>query len=215
MSWSSEPSTEEIIKWFNGIPLHEGMDQYKSKYIGGIVVIKNAQTKQYNPYPLAGTRIAYFWDWVTHNDYRAVIETRDPVEFDMPFRAGEEAGTFLTAKSLYVAATVRVMDHEGNVLRESTARKQVALNMKVNNWVNGKAAGKITIPDFTSCMKAETGAIARAVAQLGMLSLPGSGIASAEDMQEFISNSEDENVVSKSSEPQGRKASSPKQSVVS
>ena len=204
MAFQTKPSPDEMAAWFANVQLFDGADH--RKYVGGIVCIENKQMRQWNPYPLAGTRIAYFWDWVTAMDLCATIEADDPVELDLPFMAAPEgsADKYIVAKSLVTRAVVTVTDKNGLVLRSSIGRKQVSMNMKV-----GPYGSKKTVPDYTAVMKGETGAVARAVAQLGMLSLPGSGIASAEDMQDYEYDAGGDGD-GQSVEPAGRRAVNPK-----
>jgi hypothetical protein len=206
MAFQNKPSAEELATWFAGVQLFEGADH--RKYIGGIVCIENKQMRQWNPYPLAGTRIAYFWDWIAAEGLRATINAEDPFELDLPFMQDlQNVGGFITAKSLVVRATVTVIGPDGETMRESVARKQVSMNMKIGPYGN-----KTTIPDYNAVMRAETGAVSRAVAQLGMLALPGSGIASAEDMRDYEYDAGDGGGQESpaANEPSGRRAVNPK-----
>jgi hypothetical protein len=183
--WRDEPSAAEIASWFAGAKLHPKMEH--DRYVGGIVAIENRQTKQWNPFPLAAVRVAYFWDWIDANGYTAVIDTTPPTVLDLPFKKGEAEGEkYATAAALYVEAKITVYNEGGAIVRRSAARKSVSCGMNRNTYSGGRKTGSVKLPDFDSLMKAETGAVARACAMLGMLALPGSGIASAEDIHEFL-----------------------------
>lgn len=214
MCWDKKPSADEMAKWFSQVKLHDELDH--ANYIGGIVVIENKQLKQWNPYPLAGVRIAYFWDWVDSHGYAAHIDTTAPEILDFPFTKGQGDDPFTNAKTLLVSAHVKVLEGE-RVVREATAQKQVTLNMKVGGTWDGQLKRKVnqsTIPDFTSVMKAETGAVARALANMGMLALPGSGVASAEDIFEYMRDAEETmegtTNVDQQQQPVSRRADNPK-----
>jgi hypothetical protein len=75
-------------------------------------------------------------------------------------------------------ATVVVKDKDGIVIRKASSKKTVKRVLQFGNYP--------PFPDVDGLAKAETGAIARALGVLGILAFPGSGIATAEDMNEHL-----------------------------
>lgn len=201
MTWDRKPSADEVAQWFSKVPLHDGMEH--DRYIGGIVAIENTQTKQWNAYATVAARVAYFWDWCLHNQFNGEVMSGDP--FEQPLMFAKEK----TAQSLAVQAVVTVRDGE-DVVRRATGQKQVDMG-----WKMRKTGDRF--PDLTALMKAETGAVGRALGNLGMLTLPGSGVASADDIYEYLRQereAEDDGVASAQqgkSEPRAdRRAPNPK-----
>lgn len=173
-----KPSQEEISKWFAGFKLHTGLKH--EQYVGGIVAIENRDRggSIWMLYINATARISYFWDWIEVNGYNASIDVTAPIERDVELPDDKKARLF------YMEAKVLVENPESHhVIREAVGRKQVE-SVKFKRGFNG-APGRI-VPDTDSLMKAETGAIARALGTIGMLALPGSGLATAEDMSDYL-----------------------------
>jgi hypothetical protein len=177
--FNHDPSEEEIAKWFASFRLHDGLSH--DRYIGGIVVIENKDRgkSMWVPYVNATARIAYFWDWVERNGYLAEIATSEPI--DRPTQLPDDK----VAQLYCVRTSVTVVDSDGNLVRSSNGSKQVA-SLQFRRGFNGKPG--YFVPDVNAMMKAETGSLARALGMMGMLSLPGSGIATAEDMNEYLAS---------------------------
>lgn len=179
-----KPSEKEVAKWFSSYPLHEGLEH--QNYIAGIIPIENKIKggSVWSLYVNAAARIAYFWDFVNSNDFSGDIRVTGPVRHIVDFPEDR------TSNQLIVRAEVRILDGEV-VIRQSSGHKQVDTLTFIKGWNNNP--GRF-VPDMNSVMKAETGAVARALGFLGMLTLPGSGIATAEDMLEFTqSQAQDDN----------------------
>jgi hypothetical protein len=68
------------------------------------------------------------------------------------------------------------------IVRSGRGTKMVPL-VTSRTWRDGRTTIK---PDDNSIMKAETGAIGRAIALAGIFNIPGSGVATAEDMFEAL-----------------------------
>lgn len=186
-----KPSQEELAKWFYGFKLHKGLEH--KQYVGGIVVIENKDRGKTSwvPYVNATSRIAYFWDWVDVNGHLAFIEISEPtsVEIELP-NDRKSRQFYITAEVVVEKEIDGAQRLEGppsyiRTVRKATGRKQVATTKLKRGW-DGKP--DIILPDSDSLMKAETGAVARALGTLGMLALPGSGLATAEDMSEYLSD---------------------------
>lgn len=163
----------------------------------------------YTPYPKVETRVLYWQDWLklgggedeTKLDYFGVIQPVKPPEADKRLPAGFFSTAF--GNTHFVCCTMEAIVYDKStvkrekimfdkrtgeerfvfvgeeVFRFTPATKQVPI-MRAGR--NGEVA------DENALMKAETGAIGRALGLAGMLMVPGAGIASAEDIQEAITN---------------------------
>lgn len=174
--------------------------------------IVDVERYTWTPYAKVETRVAYFWDlMLKHPDWLGIIEAQEvprletagvynlnlPVGF---FRlpVALESGDFVH----FVAASmrVRILDRS-TVERVTRIHKVTDSEGQVVEEIEVQGYGGIPVMDFPpavkmiaqlgrygpdefSLMKAETGAVGRALGMAGMLVIPGSGIATAEDMQE-------------------------------
>ena len=182
------PTQEEISKWFAGFKLHDGLEH--KQYVGGIVAIENKDRGKslWMLYINATARIAYFWDWVDKNQYVADIEVSGPFDREVDLPENKKARQFYMTAEVTVFKPTDGESHEGRIVRRVTGRKLVDQTVFRRGY-NG-APGRV-LADSNSLMKAETGAIARALGTIGMLALPGSGLATAEDMVEFTASTEE------------------------
>lgn len=179
--------------------LSTGVKRVKSVQ-NGVPVIDEISELAYIPYAKVETRVKYFWDLMQVNSERwiGVIE---PVEQRTPPTGSD--GMRALADSLpkgfsvvsvpwtqnnqpvfshYVVANYHVAVYERDnyadviagkpslPIRQGFGTKQVPLSRKY--------------PDDDALMKAETGAIGRALGVAGIFVIPGSGVATAEDMLE-------------------------------
>lgn len=207
--WINErPDSDEIAEWFASVPLHDGMTH--DRYINGIVLIEQEIKSDgqkvgetFTPYPKVETRVQYFWDLMQMNpDWLGVIEPVGPGHGTLPPGFGSRLvdATNRADKPIkvpFVTCTMQVRvfdrrDYKETVIRGSgrnqsdvkvirtgkthieapPATKMVAM---LDRWSNA---------DPHSMMKAETGAMGRALGMAGMLVVPGAGVATAEDMRE-------------------------------
>jgi len=182
--WNSEPSPEQISKWFNGFDLHK--DLKHKQYVGGIVAICERGT--WKPFVTAPTRLAYFRDWCDANEYSSTFVTEDAKPF--PLKVNEKVTELIMMRT-----EVIVRDKDLNVVCSGTGSKSVAQTRKFKGNL---------YPDENALMKAETGSVARAIGLMGILALPGSGVATAEDMVEF------EAAAQQVDAPQTKKATDPR-----
>jgi len=202
--WIHErPSGEEVAKWFaDNVPLHEGMNA--EDYVGGVTLIPakervpkvggdEEQILTFTPYAKVETRVRYFWDWCRHNGYEGSIVPSDVPRLDTPGYHNEQLppGFFFQPIKkqddrvvTYVGCSMRVEVWERGdddkltpIMRPPAGTKAVPLLTRYGD-------------DPNALMKAETGAIGRALGVAGMLILPGSGVATAEDMTEALSHEE-------------------------
>lgn len=214
--WYNErPAGEDVAKWFQTVPLHEGLKH--DDYIGGVVLIQSKEKSEevigfrddggpviaerqnlvYVPYVKVETRVAYFWALMRQWDAVGVwepvpVESKEPlglpegffrISVAVPNRPGEVVN--FVGCNMQVRAfkkdTVkyewggpygdRVVDGEP-LLIAPPAQKVVPVAFKYS-------------PDPNAVHKAATGAIGRALGMAGMLIVPGSGVATAEDMMEL------------------------------
>jgi hypothetical protein len=206
------PNEEEIKEWFEAQSLHPGMSHgpYMGGIvlIGATEKIKVSKQKQngdtyvsemeravFTPYVKVDTRIAYFRDYVRSlndgkddtNKFYGIIELVEVPKTDDKASAYHNAHlpqgfTMLPVAnkdksvSRFLVCTARVAIYERQsddvsdfLVLEGIGTKQVAI---AKNWADDNAV-----------MKAETGAVGRALGMAGIL-VVGTGVATAEDMQE-------------------------------
>ena len=176
--WNKEPSSSDIAKWFGGFDLHEGLNH--QRYISGVVAIKENNRMVWKPYVGASTRVLYFWDYLQQSDLCGEINVTPPGTINIEFKVGDESKDAVLWSQ---EATVIIKDKSGNVIRKASAKKNVKRVVQLRSGA--------VFPDLDGIAKAETGAIARALGLAGILAFPGSGIATAEDMNDFLASQDD------------------------
>lgn len=205
--YNQKPTGTELATWFSdSVPLHEGMSH--EPYLGGVILIPNTEKSEevvgfdannkpiredrhdlvYTPYVKVETRIAYFWDWIRRNSWAGAIEPSEiPPMGESLLHA--PPGFFLfdvyrgTNPIRYIGYSVVIkvferderLRYEGGRIVDGTPILQVP-GSRIQPLLNGAN------PDPNSLMKVETGAVGRALALAGVLVVPGSSVASAEDM---------------------------------
>lgn len=204
--WDKKPTAEEISKWFSGFKLHEGLEH--SQYVNGIVAIENRSRGQsigWSPFVTATTRIKYFWDLCEVKGWYGSISNPRPIERPFGFAPDKIATGLLAEVNVSIWETSEIdPDQPRRPLRSATGRKQVD---------QGYLYSQVRNPDFDAIMKAETGALARGLGQIGILCLPGSGVATAEDMNEVIGREHvSAGPISAQSKKQTKKAPDPRAS---
>jgi hypothetical protein len=158
----------------------------------------------WTPYVKVETRVAYFWDlmwqhpeWVGAVDELPATQMKEsgytnahlpPGFFQMPVQKAD--GKFVQ----YIGQSQRVRVYEKESVRyhetwASGKREYVLAGVPVMS----PPAGTKVVPvlskwgeDPFAVMKAQTGALGRALGMAGMLVVPGSGVATAEDVQEAM-----------------------------
>lgn len=164
----------------------------------GMPIVTEVQNVVYTPYPRVDTRIKYFHDLMTVNpDWYGVIE---PVEVELPknvylppgffpYRVDTEHGT---TTFICCSMKVTVWDRDGyeekRVVNPRTGEEKTIRSGK--KIIDAPPASKMIATkrkyaDENALMKAETGAVGRALGMAGMLVVPGAGVATAEDLQEL------------------------------
>jgi hypothetical protein len=201
--YNARPSGEDVAAWFKTIALHEGMEH--EHYIGGVTLIpakeksnevvgfsddglpliREREDLVFVPYVKVETRVAYFWRYMElHADWEGEI-------VPVPAAGGEPLGMppgyfrYTAARPdgkivNFVACSMRVHVRERN-------RFDSNLRAVMSPPPGTKAVPTMTRwdVDANALMKAETGAVGRALGMAGMLVVPGSGVATAEDMLEL------------------------------
>lgn len=208
------PSGDEVAAWFKGnVPLHEGMEPdpfitgvtlipakaKEDEVVGfqdtGAPILAERQNLYFVPYIKVETRVLYFWRYMEkHPEWLGVIEPVGGGEDGLP--AGFFNRTVLNAEGrgvmfLCCSMQVRVYDREKIVRCERQGESGLTIVEYDGMPIMLPPAGTKQVnvlgrygPDENALMKAETGAIGRALGMAGILVLPGSGVATAEDMQD-------------------------------
>jgi hypothetical protein len=194
----------ESEHYVQGVTLIPGVEKAKT-VVGwtaqGAPIIEQRENLVFTPYAKVETRVKYFHDLMAEHeeDWLGVIE---PVSTEkqtpglppgfFAFRVQEEKGVVN-----YVCCTMKV-----TVFKRSTVKWKEYRNTKtgaIERVREGEtlidappgtkmvaSLGRYGADDF-SLMKAETGAVGRALGLAGMLVIPGTGVATAEDMEEAMS----------------------------
>lgn len=180
------------------IPANEKTKELVGWDEGNSPVLRDVWDLVLTPYIRVETRVAYFHDLMAEEKTVGLIE---PVELDeqdprLPkgfFRLVTTVGTNLEVR--YIGCTMQVTVYKKGTLQD------IKVSLDKRTGEEGLVrVGKILYqytpaskvvpvlsydkPDPFSLMKAETGAVGRALGMAGMLVIPGTGIASAEDLQE-------------------------------
>jgi hypothetical protein len=195
--YNQRPTAEEVAEWFYTVRLADGM--LHPDYISGITLIsakeksdevfnfdsdglpliRERQDLVFIPYVKVDTRVAYFWNLIDHHAEQGWVGTIDPVTTPASETLGLPPGFFKYAATdpkgkaaSFVGCSMRVKVVAGDgklVMHPPPGTKIVSTATK---WD----------VDQNAVMKAETGAVGRALGMAGMLVVPGSGVATAEDM---------------------------------
>jgi hypothetical protein len=167
-------------------------------------IVDGSEQLVYTPYVKVETRVAYFWDLMQlHPEWVGAVEEvpaeklkaagmtnihLPPGFFRMPMLKAD-------GKTVeYIGQSVRVKVYRADTLQWVD---QWASNRKTRVLegvpVMAPSPGTKVVPvlnkygeDPFAVMKAETGALGRALGMAGMLVVPGSGVATAEDIQEAM-----------------------------
>lgn len=199
------PSGEDFAKWFYAnVKIHEGLEH--GDYVNGIALIPNTekikltredaegraaivetQRLSFSPYPQVETRVRYFWDYCAQNGYLGEIEEVPVREQKANLPEGVAIMVVTAANGTahtFVAASYRVRVYERDVRTGGKGKLVMAPPMGSKHVsLHGRFG-----PDVNAVMRAQTGAIGRALGFAGMLVVPGTGVSTAEDMQDYIAN---------------------------
>lgn len=197
--WVNErPDGAEFADWFASVQIHEKL--YHDEFLGGITLIQQVEKSDtvlgfdadgkpqigerkdlvYVPYARVDTRIAYFWALMRENPQWlgsiVPVTTRRQAD-DLP------PGFFRTTTQ---------SDH-GKIEFACCTYKVEIIDRVSERPVGVYPAGTKAVPlynkydiDPHAYSRAETGAVGRALGMAGMLVIPGSGVATAEDVQDAV-----------------------------
>lgn len=193
------PPGDEFGSWFEqNVPIHAGLNAVD--YVNGIALIPNKEKLRrtrldsngnrviaeeerlvFSPYPQVETRIRYFWDFCRENGYVGEISHILPREQSKNLPPGVIASHMPaspTTNVIFLCASYQVRVFEPNM--RTGGKGRVVMEPPLGSkHVPLIAYGK---PDVNAAMRAQTGAIGRALGFAGMLIVPGTGVSSAEDM---------------------------------
>lgn len=197
------PTSQAVAEWFATVPLDEGMEH--ERFVGGVVLIPQSekvkhQTQRgtveryeqvFTPYMQIGTRVAYGRLLGEHRDLIIASEPADVPRATAAqsayFNANMVKGLWWHVVQTEHNQTVRFLCctwrwglyERASYLRKLDGGADVPL-------ISGEGTKQVGGgPDPNGIMKAQTGALGRALGVAGIL-VVGTGIASAEDMQEFV-----------------------------
>lgn len=210
----------EHDRYVQGVVLIGSKEKRKITLVNqaGATMIQDEERLVFTPYAKVETRVAYFYDLMAkHPEWLGVIQP-EPVEklnqpgvynLNMPpgfFRLPIAKENNQQVHYLGCAKRVRILDREtvewvdvvhtefgeqGQIVRQTKRREldgvpiaEYSPGTKVVATLNRYGE------DPFAPMKAETGAAGRALGFAGMLVIPGSGIATAEDMQEALAGAQ-------------------------
>lgn len=195
----------DASKYLTGIVLISGKEKHRvaRQAQNGSIVIVEEERLVHTPYAKVETRVAYFWDLMAmHDEWVGVIEpgpvNGKPIE-GLPPGFFRMAVTRPDAKVVnFVCSTMRVRILQAGTVKSTEVKGgSPRMGMESRLQIEGVPVAEFPpavkmIPsvdrwgneDPFALMKAETGAVGRALGMAGMLVIPGSGVATAEDMQE-------------------------------
>lgn len=195
--WYNErPSGEEVAAWFRTVKLHDGMEH--ADFVSGITLIQQAEARQtivgyrgdgtpesvpveeivFTPYPRVETRVSYFWSLCELRGWTGRIEPVDIDSIDRGLPPGYFRLSLPSANGKDVPLVGRAVIVSINDARGFSIGTYPSETKLVPLLRNG-------LVDADAFAKASTGAIGRALGAAGMLVIPGSGVATADDMREL------------------------------
>lgn len=192
----------EHDRYVGGIVLIE--QKVKTKEIDGYrengapIIRDGVENLTFTPYPKVETRVQYFHDLMgKHPDWMGIIEPVGGGEAGFPPGFGLRTIGYkkegADRQERFVCCTQRVTVFDRATVEErviSNGRQNFEVVRTGKTIIAGPPATKMVPllawgkPDEYMLMKAETGAVGRALGMAGMLVVPGAGVATADDMHE-------------------------------
>lgn len=187
--------------WIGGVVLiqqTEEVDEFVGHSSDGRPqIINGVQHIFYTPYPRVETRVEYFNRYIASNDeltgFILPVPAADPKGLPVGYTAIQVAEADGRAATLVLySARVLVLKTRGLEWIKQTDPDGVKRLYPHGDIVTYGPMGTKSVPmldrwsgaDPHAIARAQTGAIGRALGMAGFLVFPGSGVASAEDMQE-------------------------------
>lgn len=200
------PGGDELAEWFTGnVKLHAGLEH--ADYIAGIALIQQTSKNRkavvgfnddgrpifgetedviYTPYPRVDTRVAYFWRLMElHPEWTGKIE---PVQIHTEQSSGLPPGYFRLDVPISKDGGTAVTPMIGRAMQVRILERGQDLHVYPSESKIVPLVNRYNELDEHAMARASTGAIGRALGVAGMLVLPGTGIASAEDVQEALND---------------------------
>lgn len=190
--------------WVGGITMIPNKETVRVPGLddNGAFEIRDVDRMVFTPYVKVETRVAYFWDLVTKREewvarIEPVVVERIPepgqhYNLNLPpgfFRFPVTRSDGRPVEYLGCSMRVRVFEKDAawKEVKHGGSVEQVYQGTPVMEGIGTKQVGLLGRygTDDNALMKAETGAIGRALGMIGMLVLPGSGVATAEDMHDM------------------------------
>lgn len=184
------------------IPGKEKADEMTGFNSNGLPMFQEVENLVYTPYMKVETRVQFFQDLMAEHrdDWLGVIEPIEPEERAPKLPPGFSRIVVSDTKEgniPFVTCTMKVTVYERSSVtlhafrNTQTGRNETRVEGKT--VIDAPPATKM-VPllnrwksaDVHSLEKAETGAVGRALGMAGMLVIPGTGIATAEDMQQAL-----------------------------
>jgi hypothetical protein len=193
----------EAARYVGGVTLIPA--KVKPKIVGNNgAIVDGPEQLVFTPYVKVETRVAYFWDLMAlHSEWVGAVEevpaerlkAQGLTNVNLPpgfFRMQVQKADGKHVE--YIGQSVRVRVYRADTMEwaESWAsgkREQVLRGIPIMAPPPGTKVVPVLSKwgeDPFAIMKAETGALGRALGMAGMLVVPGSGVATAEDVQEAM-----------------------------
>lgn len=198
-------------RYIGGLVLIPAKEKSQVPNIGanGNIYFTEKEELTFTPYPKVDARIAYFWDLMAakRDEWHGIVE---PIPTTRPEGTGALAqmqqslpeGFFITTVPVgekythFLCCQVRVAVYAKPIgmERHPISREMEIIGRPLIEGRGTKMVPLLTGPrsspwaDPNSIMKAETGALGRALGFAGIFVVPGAGAASAEDMLEMMAN---------------------------
>lgn len=191
----------EHSPYLGGIVLIGATEKVKQTFqkANGEMYVKDTEQAVFVPYVKVDTRIAYFWDYVRHLNGGDILGQFVGVIEPVPQRRWVDPGSgYFNAHLPEGFGVLPIKNSNDTVSRFLVAQYRVAIYerqsyasrirgekpMPILSGIGTKQTGMArNWADDNAVMKAETGAIGRALGVAGIL-VVGTGVATAEDMQE-------------------------------
>lgn len=190
-------SAEDYVTGITLIPANEKTKEVIGYRDNNSAIIEERQNVVYTPYPRVDTRIKYFHDLMAANadEWYGVIE---PIEVPRPRSSVLPPGFFHQRVQnkkgdviSFIGCTMKVTVWKRDGFEETFHHQTGTVRRTGVRVIDAPPATKIVAltngygdADTFAMMKAETGAIGRALGMAGMLVVPGAGVATAEDIGE-------------------------------